>query len=89
MNNLEFINEEIKRYKAVINITSGERKSYYKKVVNHLQQIKAELEAWEVVQEEIKIKQQDGYYYIKTRYEKGLINKEQYETIQKALEVKE
>lgn len=53
MNSLEFIDEEIKRYKAIVSIVTGERKSYYKKVVNQLNQIKAELEAWYVVQEQL------------------------------------
>ena len=104
MNSLEYINDRIEMLKIakesalkIIKEFDGlvPMDAYKKSVKQHeediqvLQQIKTELEAWEVVQEEIKIKQQDGYYYIKTRYEKGLINKEQYETIQKALEVKE
>lgn len=50
MNSLKFVDEEIKRYKAVVRITSGNKKSYYKKVVNQLQQIKTELEIMELIE---------------------------------------
>ena len=79
MNSLEFIDEEIKRYKAIVSITSGEKKTYYKKVIKQLQQIKTELEAW---------------YEIKDLYKKGYFSRialptECHEKFKKALEVKD
>ena len=104
MNSLEFIDEEIKRYKTVVRITSGDKKSYYKKAVNHLQQIKTILEAWEVVKnKDVDIFMFMLYYdnleeynnYVKETlegkagYEKYLLTQQEAETLKKALEVNE
>lgn len=102
MNSLEFIDEEIKRYKAVVSITLGDKKSYYKKVIIHLQQIKAELEAWEVVKNKGVDMPMFMLYYDNLEkynnfiisslegeayYERRLLTQQEYETLKKALEV--
>lgn len=96
MNSLEFINEEIKRYKTVIRIVSGERKSYYKKVVKQLQQIKSELEAWYVLKPDLEHTENAlGEHEIKFRkfYTDADVElhdtKEKYYKLKKALEVED
>lgn len=65
----------------------------YKEELQILLQIKTELEAWKVVKDEIKVKEVLNYfnpqYRICLRCINGLINKEQYEIIKKALEIKD
>lgn len=106
MNSLEFIEQEIhfisvvkKENEKMLKDNRPEHtKEYiktlikeYEEKLNNLQQIKTELEAWEVVKDEIKVKEVLNYFYpqyrICLRCMNGLINKEQYETIKKALEV--
>lgn len=105
MNSLEFIDKLIVEYEKTINNFIRFSKGHpdkelfikcatiYEEKLNHLHQIKTELEAWEVVKDNIKIEIFENYHYpqfiIRTRYEKGLINKEQYKTLKKTLEVKE
>lgn len=49
MNNLEWIDQKIISYKHLVMFSSNNQKKYYEKCVLRLQQIKAILEAWEVV----------------------------------------
>lgn len=89
MNSLEFINQNIfecknyiehlenkiiedKKYPSLVK-DHKERIEEIKPILNHLQQIKSELEAWEVVQGTI-VEGQDGdgrYCYIETVYFTG------------------
>lgn len=49
MNSLEFIDQEIRSYEQLAILSSDDIKKRYEKCVLRLQQIKAILEAWEVV----------------------------------------
>lgn len=90
MNNLEFIENEINLYKNAIKISSDkQKKTYYKQTIKHLQQIKSELEAWEICKNDCVI-----FPVIKDFADGKGINwhrlpKKQQETLKKALEVKE
>lgn len=98
MNSLEFIDEEIKQLeKRKENAFKNEYYSIYKECsqkITVLQQIKAELEAWEVVKSRLKIHndgvielQSDFWLSIFTKYtSEGY--KDQYYKLKKALEVK-
>ena len=101
MNSLEFIDKLIVEYEKSINnfIRFSKRhpdKELFIKCatireeeLNHLRQIKTILEAWEVARDEIRVKKVENNFYIYTKYENGLINKQQYEAFKKALEVKD
>ena len=102
MNSLEFIEFYIKEYKRSVEWY----KKYQEKnptsfvntlkeeelILHHLQQIKSELEAWEVVKDKIIVKELPNYFYpqycICLKNMNGKINKEQYEILKKSLEVK-
>lgn len=49
MSNIEFIDQEIRSYEQLAILSSDDIKERYEKCVSRLQQIKAILEAWEVV----------------------------------------
>jgi hypothetical protein len=108
MTNLEFIEKEIDTYKqlkeqAILRIPDEDDEIQLHllqrriNIINErlpiLEQIKTELEAWEIAKNEIKVKEVQNYFYpqycICLRYMKGLINKEQYERLKKALEVED
>lgn len=87
MNSLEFIDEEIKRYKAVVRIVTGERKSYYKKIVKQLKQIKSELVALKILKSKHYLPEENDYdtlddgskvYMI---YAKGVLSEEEYKAL--------
>lgn len=87
MNSLEFIDEEIKRYKAVVRIVTGERKSYYKKIVKQLKQIKAELEALKILKSKLYLPEEndcdtlDDGSKVYMIYAKGVFSEEEYKAL--------
>jgi hypothetical protein len=100
MNSLNFINKEIKAtqrsYSAFdLDYMLFGRESDKKeserllKKLKHLQQIKAELEAWYVVKEELQItsKSKNPYGEPLRRYELNVIGQNKIDTLNKALEV--
>ena len=97
MTDLEWINEEIEHLKHILelddvlcNLSDKDYKSL-KDILNHLQQIKAKLEAWEIVKCSIS-KEHLEDYQIRTMYgENPFMNlsKGDYEIIKKALEIED
>ena len=110
MNSLEFIEKQIKQEQGIIKtyeecfkidkteFDKSITRSYiqiHQKNINHLQQIKSELEAWEIVKrildltvKEDKQKYDFIYYWlIYHPYELLVIEKQDYEILKKALEV--
>lgn len=91
MNSLEFIDEEIKRYKAVVRIVTGERKSYYKKIVKQLKQIKAELEDLEILKSKLYLPEEndcdtlDDGSKVYMIHAKGVLSEEEYKALKEVL----
>lgn len=92
MNSLKIINEEIEKLKTILELDdvlcelSDNDHKFYNDKLQTLQQIKNELEAWEVVKENI------GMNGNETGYEMNIIfwhDKEKFAKIKKALEVKD
>lgn len=96
MNSLEFVNDRIRSYETML-LTAIDTKCskkqirYYEERLNIFQQIKAELEAWEVVKEELQIvsrgKNRRGEKLQK--YELYVIGQDKINTLNKGLEVED
>lgn len=95
MNNLEFINLEIAitrtRLKEHNKFAQTQLAIKDEKRLQTLQQIKDELEAWEVIKEELQIVFKGKNYYGEPlrRYEVNVIGQNKIDTLNKALEVKD
>lgn len=99
MNSLEFINQEIKFLEDMINMDLAlmedeedlEDIAKKQQHLSYLQQIKTELEAWEVVKKHLEHFPDDYYNGIPEEIitMTSKIDKKDYPTIKKALEVKE
>lgn len=98
MNSLEFIDKEIESIQRILNDEDSPFKkdnTFWNNKLIHLNQIKAILEAWEVVKRELKLTVKEDkhkyefvyYWLIYHPYELLEIEKQDYEIIKKALEV--
>ena len=95
MNSLKLINEEIEKLKAflelddVLCLQTDEDYKFWNKRLQTFQQIKSELEALEVVKEELQIvdKTTNQYGEPLYRYELNVIGQDKINTLEKGLEV--
>lgn len=100
MNSLKLIEEEIKHLKDILEsdyildvpyLRDTEYQVWANDRLQTLQQIKLELEAWEVVKEELQIVFKGKIYYGEPlrRYELNVIGQNKIDTLNKGLEVED